>query len=95
MKIQPFSLDQLPPSVPMWDVMLDDLARQAPERIARVLGVGRSTVYRWNHTGDAPRVAYLALFRVRPLTRRPSTTRLWPLRWPAASCASKTSCRRN
>jgi hypothetical protein len=58
-KIRPFSLDQLLPPVPMWDVMLDDLARQAPARNAPVLGS------------------------------------LGPLLWPAGSCASKTSCRRN
>jgi hypothetical protein len=31
----------------MRDVLLEDLSRPAPERLERVLGVGRSTVYRW------------------------------------------------
>jgi predicted DNA-binding transcriptional regulator AlpA len=30
--------------------------------VAKVLGVSQRTVYRWNATGNAPRVAHLALF---------------------------------
>lgn len=62
MKIVFYSIDQAPLHVPAWDVMLDDLGRPLPQRIARVLGVGRSTVYRWNLAGSAPRAACLALF---------------------------------
>ena len=62
MKIALYGIDHAPPSVPMWDVILEDLGRPSPERIARVLGVGRSTVYRWNQAGHAPRIACLALF---------------------------------
>lgn len=62
MKIALHSIDQAPLDVPSWDVILDDLGRPSPQRIARVLGVGRSTVYRWNLASNAPRAACLALF---------------------------------
>ncbi|MDC6168335.1 hypothetical protein [Paucibacter sp. XJ19-41] len=41
---------------------MDDLGRPPATRIARVLGVGASTVHRWNSAGHAPRAAQLALF---------------------------------
>lgn len=62
MELQLFSIDQAPRSLPMWDVIREDLASPPAHRIARVLGVGLSTVYRWNAAGRAPRVACLALF---------------------------------
>lgn len=62
MDLQLFSIEQMPPTVPVWDTILEDLGHPPPARIARVLGVGRTTVYRWNAAGKAPRVAQLALF---------------------------------
>ncbi|MCI1192092.1 hypothetical protein MOJ79_09590 [Calidifontimicrobium sp. SYSU G02091] len=62
MDLRLFSIDQVPRSIPLWDAILDDLGRPSPERVAQALDVGRSTVYRWNRTGNAPRVACLALF---------------------------------
>ena len=56
------SIERLPAQVPIWDLILDDLGRPPAERIARALGVGRTTVYRWNRAGSAPKVAALALF---------------------------------
>lgn len=53
---------QMPRFVPPWDTLMDDLGRPAPELVARALGVGRSTVYRWNSAGAAPRAASLAVF---------------------------------
>jgi len=53
---------QMPRFVPPWDTLMDDLGHPAPELIARALGVGRSTVYRWNSAGHAPRAASLAVF---------------------------------
>ena len=43
-----FSIEQTPRTVPPWESILDDLGRPRPERIAKVLGVSRSTVYRWD-----------------------------------------------
>jgi len=57
-----FSIMQMPRFVPPWDTLMDDLGRPSPERVARALGVGRSTVYRWNSSGRAPRAASLAVF---------------------------------
>jgi predicted DNA-binding transcriptional regulator AlpA len=62
MGLQLYSIEQMPTTVPVWDTLLDDLSRPPPERVARVLGVSRATVYRWNAAGRAPRVAALALF---------------------------------
>jgi hypothetical protein len=56
------SIERLPAQVPIWDLILDDLGRPPAERIAKALGVGRTTVYRWNRAGSAPKVAALALF---------------------------------
>jgi len=57
-----FSIMQMPKFVPPWDTLMDDLGHPAPDLVARALGVGRSTVYRWNSAGHAPRVAALAVF---------------------------------
>ena len=62
MDLQLFSIDQVPRSIPVWDLILDDLGRPSAERIGKALDIGRSTVYRWNQTGKAPKVACLALF---------------------------------
>lgn len=62
MHLQLFSIDKLPRAVPVWDTILDDLGRPPPQRVADALGVGRSSVYRWNSTQRPPRMAALALF---------------------------------
>lgn len=62
MDLQLFSIERMPRELPIWETILEDLGRPAPARVARALGVGESTVYRWNATGRAPRVAALALF---------------------------------
>lgn len=60
--MQLYSVDQAPVQLPSWQQLLDELGQPAPARVARVLGVGARTVYRWNAAGRAPRVACLALF---------------------------------
>jgi hypothetical protein len=57
-----FSLDKAPRNLPLWHLILGDLGNPPPQRIAKVLGVGVRTVYRWNRLGVAPRSACLALF---------------------------------
>ena len=59
---QLFSIEQAPRSIPAWELILDDLGRPPADRIAQVLGVSRSTVYRWNQERTGPRIACLALF---------------------------------
>ncbi len=62
MNFQPYSLGHAPVSLPIWHTILDDLGQPHPRRVAKVLGVGLRTVYRWNRTGSAPRSAALALY---------------------------------
>lgn len=62
MKVNLYSIEHAPRALPIWETILEDLSRPPPARIARVLGVGLSTVYRWNQAGSAPRVAQLALY---------------------------------
>lgn len=62
MKFSPYTIAAAPRSLPIWQAILDDLSNPPPARVAKVLGVGTRTVYRWNRTGKAPRAACLALF---------------------------------
>ena len=57
-----YSIESAPAQLPVWELIHNDLGRPRAARIARVLGVGTSTVYRWHATGQAPRMACLALF---------------------------------
>ena len=57
-----FSIDKAPKGLPVWEAILDDLGNPPAHRIARALGVGRSTVYHWSANGGGPRIASLALF---------------------------------
>ena len=57
-----FSIDKAPKGLPVWETILDDLGNPPAHRIARALGVGRSTVYHWHANGGGPRIASLALF---------------------------------
>jgi hypothetical protein len=61
MKLQLFSIEQAPRELPLWHLILGDLGDPPAHRVARVLGVGRRTVYRWNRAGHAPKSATLAL----------------------------------
>ena len=62
MKFNPYSIQQAPVSLPIWQVILNDLGNPPPKRVARVLGLGLRTIYRYNRTGRAPRAACMALF---------------------------------
>lgn len=56
------SIEKMPRDLPIWELLITDLGHPPAGRIARALGVGASTVYRWNAAGKAPRMACLALF---------------------------------
>eukprot|EP01031_Cornospumella_fuschlensis_P008971 gene8971-11031_t len=60
--VRPGGIDKAPRSLPVWQLLISDLGDPPAERVARVLGVGVRTVYRWNRTGAAPRAACLALY---------------------------------
>ena len=62
MKIQLHSIEQAPVSLPIWHTILDDLGRPPADRISRVLGISKRSVYRYSQVGYAPRVVNLALF---------------------------------
>jgi predicted DNA-binding transcriptional regulator AlpA len=62
MNVQLYSIEQAPVSLPIWHAILEDLADPPVHRVARVLGLSRRTVYRYNQTGQAPRAAILALY---------------------------------
>ena len=81
MTIRFYSIDAAPRTLPIWELILDDLGRPPAPRVARTLGVGASTVYRWNQAGSAPRMACLALF--------------WLTRWGRSEidCAAVNDCR--
>lgn len=51
-----------PGQTPPIGVLLDDLPTADATRIARHLGVTARTLARWRSTGNAPRLAHLALF---------------------------------
>jgi hypothetical protein len=80
MKFNPYSIHHAPVSLPIWQTILDDLGDPHPKHIAKVLGVGIRTVYRWNREQHAPRVACLALF--------------WLTRWgrSAVDCQAVNDC---
>lgn len=62
MKLTFSSIEKAPRTLPVWQMLISDLGDPPAERVARVLGVGVRTVYRWNRTGAAPRAACLALY---------------------------------
>jgi predicted DNA-binding transcriptional regulator AlpA len=62
MKIQLYSIEHAPVSLPPWQYMMDDLCSPPARRVARVLGISERSVYRWTSEGNAPRCASLALF---------------------------------
>lgn len=62
MDLRLFSIENAPKSLPVWETILDDLGHPPASGIARALGVGVSSVYRWTQTGQVPRMACLSLF---------------------------------
>ncbi len=62
MEFSPYSLEHAPRSLPIWQSILEDLNNPHPARVAKVLGLGARTVYRYNRDGQAPRSVCLALF---------------------------------
>jgi predicted DNA-binding transcriptional regulator AlpA len=57
-----FSIEHAPASLPYWQTILDDLGRPPVRRVARVLGLGERTVFRYHQRNHAPRAVMLALF---------------------------------
>lgn len=62
MKLRFSYVEKAPRDLPLWHLILGDLGDPPARQIAKVLGVGLRTVYRWNRTGAAPRAAVLALY---------------------------------
>ncbi len=62
MQFSPYSIELAPRTLPIWQAILEDLGHPHPARIARALGIGARTVYRYNRAGQAPRSVCLALF---------------------------------
>ncbi len=80
MNFHPYSLDHAPRALPVWQTILEDLGNPHPARIAKALGLGARTVYRYNRQGQAPRSVCLALF--------------WLTRWGRSEiyCAAVNDC---
>lgn len=62
MDLQLFSIKQAPRHLPVWHQILEDLGHPHPRTVAKVLGLGTRTVYRYNRQGSAPRSVCLALY---------------------------------
>jgi predicted DNA-binding transcriptional regulator AlpA len=62
MEFSPYSIGHAPRSLPVWQTILSDLGNPHPAAVARLLGIGVRTVYRYNRDGQAPRAVCLALF---------------------------------
>ena len=62
MNLQLFSIEHAPVGLPYWQTLMDDLCNPPPARVARVLGIGERSVYRYNATGFAPKPICLAIF---------------------------------
>jgi len=62
MEFSPYSLGHAPKSLPIWQTILADLGNPHPAAVAKVLGLGARTVYRYNRDGQAPRHVCLALY---------------------------------
>lgn len=77
MEIRLQSIEHAPNSLPIWHTVLDDLGRPPVHRIARVLGLSVRTVYRYNQTGEVPRVVLLALFWLTSWGRSAVHTQAW------------------
>ena len=62
MRLQLYSIEHAPASLPVWQVLMADLGDPPPARVAKALGIGERTVYRYNSTGYAPKPVALAVF---------------------------------
>jgi hypothetical protein len=62
MQLQLSGLGQIPPTIPVWSLIMEDLAFPDVGSVMRVLGVEADQVQEWNRTGRAPKWACLALF---------------------------------
>jgi hypothetical protein len=62
MKLRLHSIEQAPASLPIWQLILDDLGNPPAHRIARTLGECAAHHYRLKAAEEAPRCAALALF---------------------------------
>ena len=62
MNFHPYSIDHAPRALPIWQAIMEDLGNPHPRRVAKVLGLGIRTVYRYNRENQAPRSVALALF---------------------------------
>ena len=62
MTLQLYSIEQAPASLPLWQLIMEDLNHPPPRRVARVLGISERTVYRYNSLGDAPRPCLMSLY---------------------------------
>lgn len=51
-----------PTQTPHFLTLLDDLPTRCSRQICRFLGISPATLARWQRTGNAPRLAHLALF---------------------------------
>jgi hypothetical protein len=62
MKIQLHSIEHAPSTVPYWHTLMEDLCNPPADRVARVLGLSRRSIQRYNSSGYAPRCVCLAVF---------------------------------
>lgn len=62
MRLQLYSIEHAPASLPVWQALMADLGDPPPARVAKALGIGERTVYRYNSTGYAPKPVALAVF---------------------------------
>lgn len=77
MTLRLHSIDQAPVSLPYWHTIMDDLGRPPAHRVAKVLGIGVRTVYRYHQAGHAPRSVLLALFWLTSWGRNAVYTQAW------------------
>ncbi len=61
-RLSPYSIGHAPRTLPVWHAILADLGDPHPAAVAKLLGLGARTVYRYNRDGQAPRAVCLALF---------------------------------
>lgn len=62
MKWNPYSLAQMPQTMPMWQALVMDLGNPPAGVLAQALGLGTRTVHRYTQRNQAPRAVCLALF---------------------------------
>ena len=55
-------LGMMPKSIPPLYLMLEDIGKPSPKKLAKALGVCERSVWRWISLGEAPRPAMLAIY---------------------------------